>query len=390
MPAKCHERARSSQSCKTQARVESQRSLPMKPTGAVPGLANAILFIALGTMAAAIFGCNHSSTAPRASISTAHAKAARVLPAATGIDRPIDITAMRNAGPGGLFDLMSDNADTINRMRAGIISLDAEPAASLRSAIDRVARQRDSHASGLYWYTDIEAAKAVAANTGRHILSLRLLGNLDEHYSCANSRFFRTVLYANPEVSRHLRIHYVLHWKSERPAPLVTIDMGDGLRIKRTITGNSIHYVLDADGTVLDALPGLYGPTSFLAALRRSESTSSRDAEALRSWHGRQADGLCRQWLADAVSTEMYPSAFATQFKSGKGNDIIACLAEAFPRRPVQFLTELNDDGSDGRRKPSEFEPVAVSKSMGERPISRQTSPAARYHPVPEPLPAPA
>src|SRR5436853_6425221 len=117
---------------------------------------------------------NNPYNAPHTSIPATHAEAAHVLPAATGIDRPIDITAMRNAGPGGLFDLMSDNADTINRMRAGIISLDAEPAASLRSAIDRVARQRDAHASGLYWYTDIEAAKAAAANTGRHILSLRL------------------------------------------------------------------------------------------------------------------------------------------------------------------------------------------------------------------------
>lgn len=62
------------------------------------------------------------------------------------------------------------------------------------------------------------------------------------------ARFFRTTLYANTEVSAYLRQHYVLHWSSERPVPVATIDFGDGRKVTRTITGNSIHYVLDAEG----------------------------------------------------------------------------------------------------------------------------------------------
>src|SRR4051812_18678014 len=170
-----------------------------------------------------------------------------------------------------------------------------DPAAwkRLSAAIDAVAAQKDAAYSGLYWHTDIEQAKAAARASGKPILSLRLLGKLDEEFSCANSRFFRTTLYANEEVSQYLRDHFILHWKSVRPVPRITIDFGDGRKVERTITGNSIHYVLDGDGRVVDALPGLYGPKAFLETLRHAEAVerkySSLDEEKrlmiLRGYH---------------------------------------------------------------------------------------------------------
>src|SRR6187397_894201 len=134
----------------------------------------------------------------------------------------------------------------------------------LRKSIDQVGRQRGCSVSRLYWYTDLDQAKAAAEKLGRPILSLRMLGKLTDEFSCANSRFFRTTLYANTEVARYLQQHFVLHWKSVRPVPKVTIDFGDGRKLERTLTGNSIHYVLDSQGHVIDALPGLYGPKVFL------------------------------------------------------------------------------------------------------------------------------
>ncbi len=137
----------------------------------------------------------------------------------------------------------------------------------LERRIDAVAGQRYATYSRLYWFRDIEAAKARARATGKPILSLRLLGRLDEDLSCANSRFFRVVLYANQDVSRFLRENFVLFWSSECPVPKVTIDMGDGRAIKTTIAGNSAHYVLDCDGRPLDVLPGLYSPVAFRRGL---------------------------------------------------------------------------------------------------------------------------
>jgi len=129
--------------------------------------------------------------------------------------------------------------------------------------------------SNLQWHTDLEEAKRAAQREGKPILSLRLLGNLDEELSCANSRLYRTVVYTDPVVASYLREHFILHWQSVRPAPKITIDFGDGRKITTTVTGNSIHYILAPDGHVIDAIPGLYTPRAFLDALQTPLTPSS-------------------------------------------------------------------------------------------------------------------
>lgn len=186
----------------------------------------------------------------------------------------------------------------------------SEAPVRLSRAIDAVAGQRDAHASGLFWHTDIASALEEARRTGRPILSLQLLGNLDDDLSCANSRFFRTLLYANDRVSRHLRDHLVLHWQSVRPVPLLTIDFGDGRRIERTITGNSLHYVLNARGEVVDAIPGLYGPEAFLRALHSAQIIAHRTAAlddanervvAMQQHHLAMRNALLQRWGEDLM-----------------------------------------------------------------------------------------
>jgi hypothetical protein len=177
----------------------------------------------------------------------------------------------------------------------------------LRAALDAVGGQRDCHASRLFWHTNFDDAKVEAQRTGKPILSLRLLGNLNEELSCANSRFFRTTLYANSAVSDYLRDHFVLHWKSVRPVPRISIDMGDGRKIERTITGNSIHYVLAANGEVVDALPGLYGPRAFLAGLKSAEEVATRTTKLdsasrgkwLENFHTAALSDINERWAAD-------------------------------------------------------------------------------------------
>ncbi len=150
---------------------------------------------------------------------------------------------------------------------------------NIANAIDTVSMQKDDYASHLYWYTDIEEAKRVATKQNKPILSLRLLGNLNEEFSCANSRLFRAILYSNDEIASYLRDNYILHWKSVRPAPRITIDFGDGRKIERTVTGNSIHYILDSDGQIIDALAGLYSPQAFLSYLKQSRELLSTTAK---------------------------------------------------------------------------------------------------------------
>jgi hypothetical protein len=176
------------------------------------------------------------------------------------------IAELRAQGPAGLAQLFA----TFDRLPVG------RERDQLARVIDQVARQRYATVSRLYWYTDLGEAKVAAQRSGRPILALRMLGNLDEELSCANSRLFRTVLYANADVSGLMRDHFILYWSSERPVPKVTIDMGDGRIIQRTTTGNSAHYVLDAQGNVLDVLPGLYAPRLFKEELTKSLALAAK------------------------------------------------------------------------------------------------------------------
>lgn len=172
---------------------------------------------------------------------------------------------------------------------------------------DAVAAQRDSHFSGLYWHTDLAAAQDVAKRENKPILSLRLLGNLTDELSCANSRYFRTTLYPHAAVRTLLAERYVLHWQSVRAVPIITIDFGDGRSIKRTITGNSLHLVLDARGRTVDVLPGLYGAGFFARVLQDSESLAKRAAELnneqfhreLVTFHNQQLINQAARWSED-------------------------------------------------------------------------------------------
>lgn len=198
------------------------------------------------------------------------------------------IRALRERGPDGLSALLSAYEGEITQHAGASSSMFGTPKPDeswtrLRTALDSVGQQRDCFASHLFWYTDFEKAKIAAQAQHKPILSLRLLGKLDEEFSCANSRFFRTTLYANAEVAAYLRDHFILHWKSVRPVPRVTIDFGDGRKLERTLTGNSIHYVLSPEGAVVDALPGLYGAKAFLRELQRAEAIAERSVAAASS-----------------------------------------------------------------------------------------------------------
>ena len=178
----------------------------------------------------------------------------------------------------------------------------------LAAQIDAVAHQKYATVSRLYWHTDLASARTAAREQRRPILHLRMLGNLDEDLSCTNSRLFRATLYANQDVSRFLRERFILYWSSERPAPRVTIDYGDGRKVERTITGNSAHYILDEEGHVLDVLPGLYSPSAFLRELEGSLALAARvrgksdeqRAKLIVDYHNQHLIGTMGAWKGAA------------------------------------------------------------------------------------------
>lgn len=225
-------------------------------------------FAAILTLVVVTFvlsGTVHASNEPLVSL-------AEMAVHANEIDSAEAVRKLRSSGPVGLKALFDTYSAEINEFRKH--GTETERWRKIAAAIDAVSMQKDDYASGLYWYTDLNEAKKAAAAARKPILTLRLLGNLNEEFSCANSRLFRSLLYANAEVSKYLRDNYILHWKSVRPAPRITIDFGDGRKIERTITGNSIHYVLDDDGRIIEALPGLYSPKAFLIYLDQAKQVN--------------------------------------------------------------------------------------------------------------------
>lgn len=214
-----------------------------------------------------------------------------------------EVYVLRKQGSSGLQVFLKSHANTLNTDFSGTVI----PSPALRVALDELCQQRDCYASRLYWYTDMEQAKAAAKTSGKPILSLRLLGRLDQDLSCANSRFFRVALYPNVEISKLLQDRFILHWQSVRPVPKVTIDFGDGRKLERTLTGNSIHYILDGSGRPIDAIPGLYSPKAFLRQLQQAEVavknysklTPSDRESYLRKYHSDRLNSIQAQWIAD-------------------------------------------------------------------------------------------
>lgn len=169
------------------------------------------------------------------------------------------VTALRSRRQAALDAAIDYRNERVNVL-GGIEFAEIE---NLDEAIDKIAGQKFASQSRLFWHTSLEIARVESRKTNRPILSLRMLGRLDENLSCANSRFFRTTLYPDPEIAALLREHFVLHWLSVRDVPVVTIDFGDGRQLRQPLTGNSVHLAVDSHGRPFDALPGLVSPQAF-------------------------------------------------------------------------------------------------------------------------------
>lgn len=109
-------------------------------------------------------------------------------------------------------------------------------------------------------------------------------------------------MFSRADVAAALNLKFEPAWESVRPVPLVHIDFGNGTVLTRTLHGNILTAVCNADGQVLDALPGIYTPAVYwerltqLALLARyvERRPPGQRADVLRAYHRKQADALCR------------------------------------------------------------------------------------------------
>ena len=93
------------------------------------------------------------------------------------------IEELRALGPEGLQALRAQYANEINAHIANPTAARDEQWQRITAALDAVAQQKNSYVAGLYWYTDLDAAKKASKALGKPILSLRLLGKLTDEFS---------------------------------------------------------------------------------------------------------------------------------------------------------------------------------------------------------------
>jgi hypothetical protein len=110
-------------------------------------------------------------------------------------------------------------------------------------------------------------------------------------------------LFSNDQVADFIGRNFEPAWESVRPVPMVRIDFGGGKVLTRTLHGNILTAVCDADGRLLDALPGIYTADAYVDRLNQLRLLSKfvvktpekeRD-DWVRGWHKRQAESLTKE-----------------------------------------------------------------------------------------------
>jgi hypothetical protein len=74
-------------------------------------------------------------------------------------------------------------------------------------------------------------------------------------------------LFSNDNVAAFIGQNFEPVWEMVREVPIIRIDFGGGNVLTRTLHGNILTSVCTADGRMLDALPGIYEPATYIDQL---------------------------------------------------------------------------------------------------------------------------
>jgi hypothetical protein len=108
------------------------------------------------------------------------------------------------------------------------------------------------------------------------------------------------VLFSQKSVADFINQSFEPVWESVRPVPIVRIDFGNGNVLTRTLHGNILTSICTPGGFLVDALPGIYQVTEYLAQLNllcavaknaQAAPLARRDL-LVRAYHRGQAQAL--------------------------------------------------------------------------------------------------
>ncbi|HPF14892.1 MAG: hypothetical protein H6830_02595 [Planctomycetes bacterium] len=97
------------------------------------------------------------------------------------------------------------------------------------------------------------------------------------------------MLFSNPELAAWMDANFECAWRSVGDVAVARIDFPDGSVMERTLGGNLITWVCQADGTILDVLPGVMDVRTYRHALQEALPPDAQEAlppDATEGWEG--------------------------------------------------------------------------------------------------------
>lgn len=146
-------------------------------------------------------------------------------------------------------------------------------------------------------------------------------------------------MFSRENVAQFINAYFEPAWESVRPVPIVHIDFGNGTMLTRTLHGNILTSVCDAEGHVLDALPGIYAEKEYLHQLDQlrllaryvGARPADRRAETLRAYHHEHAK---------ALKNHTRPQEFALKSRAGAAPKAARAggVSKSVIERPVEVI----------------------------------------------------
>ncbi len=161
-------------------------------------------------------------------------------------------------------------------------------------------------------------------------------------------------MFSNDQVAGFIQRNFEAVWESVRPVPLVQIDFGGGTKIIRTLHGNIATYLCNADGQVLDILPGIYTPNQYVQSLSQfqmlagylTQRSLQTPETRLQNYHRAQAEALKNHQPLPQLVRSPYISKMAIEnpiklvLASAAGNALINEATVSPPLAKLKLDTE--------------------------------------------------
>jgi hypothetical protein len=183
-------------------------------------------------------------------------------------------------------------------------------------------------------------------------------------------------LFSNDNVAAFIGKNFEPVWEMVREVPIIRIDFGSGNVLTRTLHGNILTSVCTADGRMLDALPGIYEPTTYidqldqfrLLALNFSRQPANARDQWIRQYH---------ENAVAAIKAEQPPARFIEAKR-------IAPVGKGFIELPTEAILARGGQPQNpfAQPFPPNANPVAIPKSIIERPTEKAIAVAPPPAPV--------